>query len=163
MSETKISNSIIVQTYKYDGSAHRRWSASIQRREGSLLILDACFDEEIKHELVGSIASGTISTEYYWFDRWFNIFRFATPDGVLLRWYCNINVPPLFDGCILSYVDLDLDILVERDLSYRVLDLEDFESNATRFGYSIEVREHAENALNEVTGLIESGAFPFNE
>ena len=163
MSETKISSSIIVQTYKYDGSEHRRWSANIQRQEGSLLVLDAAFDEEINHELIGTIASGTISTEYYWLDRWFNIFRFATPDGLLQRWYCNINVPPVFDGRTLSYIDLDIDILVQPDFSYRVLDLEDFESNAASYGYSNDVHQNARKALGELVGLIESQAFPFNE
>ena len=163
MSEINSANSIIVQTYKYDGSEHRRWSASIQRQEGSLLVLDACFDEDIKHDLIGTIARGTISTEYYWLDRWFNIFRFATPAGSLQSYYCNINVPPVFEGRTLNYIDLDIDILVQPDLSYRVLDREDFESNAARFGYSDDVRRHAEEALNEVIALIESRTFPFNE
>ena len=40
-------------------------------------MLDAVFDEEIEHELLGTISSGTISTEYYWLDRWYNVFRFS--------------------------------------------------------------------------------------
>jgi protein associated with RNAse G/E len=160
---TNITNKIIVQTYKYDGSKHRRWSASIQRQEGSLLVLDARFDKEIIHDLIGTIASGTISTEYYWLDRWFNVFRFAAPDGRLQRYYCNINVPPVFDGEILTYIDLDIDLLVQPDLSYRVLDREDFESNATLFSYSNELRQNVDRALNGVIVLIESREFPFNE
>ena len=126
-------------------------------------MLDAKFDREIQHELLGTIASGTISTEYYWLDRWYNIFRFAEPSGELRCYYCNINVPPTFDGQVLSYIDLDVDILVESDLSYRVVDREDFELNAVRFGYSNDVRLNAEKALNELIGLIQSRAFPFNE
>ena len=98
----------------------------------------------------------------YWLDRWFNVFRFSAAAGQLQSYYCNINVPPIFDGRILSYIDLDIDILVRPDLSYRLLDLEDFQSNAARFGYSIEVRQHAENALQELIAIIEAGAFPFN-
>jgi uncharacterized protein len=162
MLEIKPPNAIIVQTYKYDGAEHRRWSASVQRQEGSLLVLDATFDEEINHDLIGTITRGTISTEYYWLDRWFNIFRFSAPDGRLQSYYCNINIPPVLDGEVLRYIDLDIDILVQPDLTYRVVDLEDFESNAKRYGYSNEVRASAENALNEVIALIESGAFPFN-
>jgi len=163
VSEFDITNPITVQTYKYDGAEHRRWSARLQRKEGSLLVLDAAFAEEIKHDQIGTIAPGTISTEYYWLDRWFNIFRFSAPDGQLQSYYCNINIPPVFDGRVLSYVDLDLDILVRPDLSYRVLDLEDFESNALRFGYSDEVRRNASEALDELIRLIESRGFPFSE
>ena len=86
------------------------------------------------------LPSGTHSIEYYWLDRWYNIFRFAEPTGELRSYYCNVNVPPTFDGQVLSYVDLDIDILVEPDLSYQILDLEDFEENAARFGYSEDVQ-----------------------
>ena len=132
------------------------------RREETLLILDARFAEEIQHELLGTIAVGTTSVEYYWLDRWYNVFRFSDPSGALQSFYCNINVPPTFDGQLLSYVDLDTDILVQPDLSYRVLDLEEFEENATRYGYSNEVRQNAERALAELIGLIETRQFPFN-
>jgi protein associated with RNAse G/E len=106
---------------------------------------------------------GTTSVEYYWLNRWYNIFRFSEPNGKLRNYYCNINVPPTFDGQLLSYLDLDMDILVEVDFSYRVLDLEEFEQNAARYGYSNEVRENADRALSELITLIESRGFPFNE
>ncbi len=163
MSEAAVTKTITVRACKYDGTEHRSWPAQILRQDGSLLVLDAKFDREIQHDLLGTIASGTISTEYYWLDRWYNVFRFAQPSGELRGYYCNINVPPTFDGRVLSYIDLDVDILIESDLSYRVVDREDFELNAARFGYSNEVRLNAENALNELIRLIESHGFPFNE
>jgi len=156
------SNPITVRVFKYDGSEHRRWPANVLRQEGSLLVLDARFEEEIAHDLIGTIASGTISTEYYWLDRWYNIFRFATPEGQLKSYYCNINVPPVFDGRTLSYIDLDIDVLIQPDLSYRVLDAEDFESNAARYRYSDDVRQKAAMALAELTKLIEARGFPFD-
>jgi protein associated with RNAse G/E len=151
----------LVRVLKYDGVEHRRWEATVKHLEGSLLVLDATFAEEIQHDLIGVIARGTVSTEYYWLDRWFNVFRFATPEGRLQSYYCNINVPPVFDGETLSYIDLDIDILVQPDFSYRVLDREDFESNAAKFGYPEKVRQNAEAALNELIEMIQSREFPF--
>lgn len=148
---------------KYDGREHRRWTARIAKNEGSLLILDAVFDEEIRHDLLGTIASGTISTEYYWLDRWYNVFRFSDPALQLKNYYCNINEPPRFDGRKLSYIDLDIDVLVAPDLTYQILDMDDFEENATRFSYPEEVQAQARQAVAELTGLIESRSFPFNE
>lgn len=153
---------ITVRAHKYDGSEHRSWNAKLLRQEGSLLVLDGTFGEEIKHDLLGTIASGTRSIEYYWLDRWYNIFRFAQPTGELRSYYCNVNVPPAFDGQVLSYVDLDIDILVEPDLSYRIVDLEDFEQNAERFGYSEDVQREARQGLAGVVQLIEARAFPFS-
>ncbi|HZI85446.1 MAG TPA: DUF402 domain-containing protein [Pyrinomonadaceae bacterium] len=154
---------ITVRAHKYDGSEHRRWKARVLRQEGPLLVLDATFDQEIKHDLLGTIASGTSSIEYYWLDRWYNVFRFADPSGTLRSYYCNVNVPPEFDGQVLSYIDLDIDILVEPDLTYRVVDLDDFEQNAKLFGYSEDVKTKARQALRRLIELIESRAFPFSD
>ncbi|HJU91938.1 MAG TPA: DUF402 domain-containing protein [Pyrinomonadaceae bacterium] len=162
MAGSETAGAIIVSVRKYDGTEHRRWPARIAKTVGPLLILDAVFDEEIQHDLLGTIASGTISTEYYWLDRWYNVFRFSHPDQKLKSFYCNINVPPRFDGRVLSYIDLDIDVLVESDLTYKILDEDDFEENAKRYPYPEEVQAQARAALVELIGLIESRSFPFN-
>lgn len=154
---------IIVSVLKYDMREHRRWPARIAKTAGQLLVLDAVFAEEIQHDLLGAISSGTISTEYYWLDRWYNVFRFSDPDRTLKSFYCNVNTPPHFDGRVLSYIDLDIDVLVAPDLTYKILDVDDFEQNASRYGYPDDVQANAHAALAELTRLIEARSFPFNE
>lgn len=154
---------IEVRATKYDGSGLRTWTAQVFKQDGPLLVLDASFEHEIKHDLLGTIASGTKSLEYYWLDRWYNVFRLAHATGELRNYYCNINAPPAFDGKVLSYVDLDIDILVEPNLTYRIVDLEDFESNAARFGYPDAVRAGAMKGLDHLVELIETKSFPFNQ
>ena len=148
---------------KYDGREHRRWPARIAKREGPLLILDAVFEDEIEHDLLGTIARGTVSTEYYWLDRWYNVFRFSDADGKLKNYYCNVNQPPSFDGEVLRYIDLDIDVLVAPDLTYKILDLDDFEANARAYAYPEDVQANAHAALNELIKLIEARAFPFDD
>lgn len=160
---TAVGSTIVVRACKYDGREHRRWPARLQKQEGSLIVLDAYFPEEISHDLLGTIAGGTHSLEYYWLDRWYNVFRFAQPDGTLRNYYCNVNVPPTLEQDILSYVDLDLDLLVDPDFSYRILDVEDFEENARRYGYSAEVQNNARQAVNELVKNIEGREFPFSD
>ena len=154
---------ILVSVLKYDGLEHRRWPARIARIDGPLLVLDAVFEDEIEHDLLGTISSGTISTEYYWLDRWYNVFRFSDADCQLKNYYCNVNQPPAFDGQVLSYIDLDIDVLVAPDLTYKILDVEDFEENARRYAYPEEVQANARRAVAELIRLIESRGFPFTE
>jgi protein associated with RNAse G/E len=154
---------VAVRVLKYDGALHRRWRARVSRREESLLILDAAFEEEVRHAQLGLISRGTVSIEYYWLDRWYNVFRFLEPSGGVRNFYCNVNMPPTFDGYTLSYVDLDIDILVSPDFSYEILDLDEFEINALRYKYPANVRERARRALEEIVALIEARAFPFNQ
>jgi uncharacterized protein len=155
--------SVMVRTYKYDGTEHRHWQAHLARLENPLIVLDAKFEEEIKHPLLGTVVPETLSTEYYWLDRWYNIFRFVQPTGELRNFYCNVNVPPILEGGVLSYIDLDIDILVAPDFSYSVLDEDEFTVNAERFNYPEEVRRHSLEALEQLVALIEDRAFPFND
>jgi protein associated with RNAse G/E len=60
-------------------------------------------------------------------------------------------------------VDLDLDVLVDPDFSYRVLDIADFETNARRYGYTEEVQASARQALEDLVKMIEGRAFPFTD
>jgi protein associated with RNAse G/E len=153
---------IEVRACKYDGRIHRTWPAELLRQEGPLIVLDATFPDEIIHDLLGTIARGTHCLEYYWLDRWYNVFRFAEPDGQLRNYYCNVNIPATFADNVLSYIDLDLDILVDPDFSFRILDTEEFERNAILYGYSAEVQANARQALDDLVKMIETRAFPFN-
>lgn len=154
---------IIVSACKYDGREHRRWSARVKSRNENLLILDALFAEEIQHQLLGVVERGTVSIEYYWLDRWYNIFRFLKPDGELRNFYCNVNIPPTFDGQVLSYVDLDIDILVAPDLSYQIVDEDEFETNAALYHYPAHIRQQTNRALADLVALIENHSFPFHD
>ncbi len=163
MNERPFGEQVIVSACKYDGTEHRRWPARIKSLDDELLILDAEFDEDIRHHLLGLVARGTQSVEYYWLNRWYNIFRFLNPNGQLRSFYCNVNVPPVFDGQVLSYVDLDIDILVAPDLSYQIVDEDEFAANADRYNYPPLIRQRAYQALRELLDLIEKRAFPFQD
>lgn len=72
-------------------------------------------------------------------------------------------MPPEFDGHTLSYVDLDIDVLVRPDFSCDVLDMDDFEINASRYQYPLEVKDRASQAVSELLSLVAEKSFPFNQ
>lgn len=153
---------ITVRVLKYDGAEYRRWDASLARKDGTLIVLDAAFMEEVDHDLLGNISRGTRTIEYYWLDRWYNAFRFLESDGTTKLFYCNINMPPALRGGVLSYIDLDIDILVQPDFSYQVLDLDEFAANSLKYRYSEEIKGHTRSAVDELVSLIETRQFPFS-
>jgi len=152
---------VTVRVCKYDGTEYRRWNAHLVRRQGSLIVLDGEFESDVQHQLLGRIDRGTRTIEYYWLDRWYNIFWFLENNGSTRLWYCNVNMPPTLDDSVLSYVDLDIDVLVQPDLSYQVLDMDDFERNAQSFNYPAETHRHAHQAVNDLISMIETSQFPF--
>lgn len=155
-------DAITVRVLKYDGAEYRRWNARLERHENSLIVLHASFDQEVQHDLLGNISCGTRTVEYYWLDHWYNVFRFLEEDSTTKLFYCNVNVPPTISGGVLSYIDLDIDILVQPDFSYQVLDLEEFADNAARYGYSEQIKRQARSAVDELVSLIEARQFPFS-
>jgi protein associated with RNAse G/E len=156
-----IAEQIIVRVLKHDGVESRRWKARVARREDPLIVLDAEFEVAVQHDLIGDIPSGTRTIEYYWLDRWYNVFQFLEVNNQTRLYYCNVNTPPVLRNGVLSYIDLDLDVLVAPDFSYQVLDSDEFAANTTRFGYSDETLRQAHKALAELTSMIERRQFPF--
>jgi len=152
---------VLVRACKFDGRVHRQWSARLLRREPSLIVVEGEFTEEVRHPLLGVIAPGTRSAEYYWTDRWYSVFRFCEPDGAFRNFYCNINQPAQFDGATLTFVDLDIDVLVAPDFSYRVLDEDEFALHAQQFNYPAHLQAQARQGLNDLLSLIKRREFPF--
>lgn len=153
---------ITINSRKFDGKIHRSWKADLLEQSDSLLIFVGEFEEEVQHSKLGVIRRETTSYEYYWLDRYYNIFRFHEPDGNLRNFYCNLNLPPQFENGVLNYIDLDIDVLVSKDFDIEILDREEFEENAELYGYSDELRTKIFGTLEEVLELIESRGFPFS-
>ncbi len=153
---------ITVRACKFDGSVHRTWRATLREQNDELIVLDAVFETEVIHPLLGHIERGTISTEYYWTNRWYNIFRFDYPDGTLRNFYCNIACPARLAGESLTFIDLDIDVLVHTDFTFATLDKDEFAINAQRYDYSKEIQHRARETQIELARLIESRGFPFS-
>lgn len=154
---------VTINARKYSGVIHRSWKAELISRDENLLTFIGCFTDSIQHPNLGIIRRGTISYEYYWLDRWYNVFRFHEPEGDLRNFYCNINMPPKFDQAQLDYIDFDIDVLVWKDFSFEVLDVDEFDENFVRYKYPPEIRHKVFDTLDEVLSLIGTREFPFSE
>lgn len=72
-------------------------------------------------------------------------------------------MPPRLEADVLTYVDLDIDVIVDPYWSFKILDVDEFEDNSERYGYPEEVQFAARTALNELLTLIQTRAFPFTQ
>lgn len=160
--QTLIKKNITINARKYDGKIHRTWKADLIIQSKSLLVFIGEFEEEVKHSKLGVIRRGTVSKEFYWLNRWYNIFQFYEPNGDFRNFYCNINMPPTFENNVLDYVDLDLDILVWQDFNYEILDEVEFRENAQTFRYSNQLKSKIKKTTQNLISLIEKREFPFS-
>lgn len=94
--------------------------------------------------------------QLFWPQRWYMLSAFY--DGCVLRHtYATIIQPAIIELERLSYVDLDLSLLVKPDLRYEVLTQAEFEQMADLLHYSEETRIGALMASRELTSAIQFG------
>ena len=154
---------ISVNSRKYDGQVRRTWQAGLIRQHSPAIVLVGRFMEDVHHPDLGHIAKDTASFEYFWTDRWYNVFAMYEPDSTLRNWYCNIAMPATFDGSTLDFIDLDIDVVIWPDGSRAVLDMDDFQENQITFAYPATVTESALQSLDDLMGVIDRREFPFNQ
>ncbi|MFZ1699603.1 MAG: DUF402 domain-containing protein [Pyrinomonadaceae bacterium] len=151
---------ITVNARKYDGSIRRSWMAGIVSQTDKLIVAEGRFETDVLHNDLGLVRKGTVSFEYFWTNRWYNIFRFHEPDGALRNYYCNVAMPAVLKGDTLVFVDLDIDVVVWPDSRVDILDRDDFTENSIKFGYPAEVIKRAEESLTALLELIGNGELP---
>lgn len=157
-----MSDQITINSRKFDGRISKTWHAELTQQDDTILIFTGVFETAVDHRKLGYIRKGTVSREYYWTDKWYNVFRFIEPEGELRNYYCNVATPPTFEDGILDYIDLDIDVLADANLNYEVLDLDEFEERRVTLGYTPEIIERSKRSLDELIRLLETRQFPFD-
>ncbi len=109
--------------YEYEGDELRRDDTSI--------VLEALFTRDDMPFQNVTFKKGDRFVEYYYSDRWYNIFAiYDRDDGQVKGWYCNIGKPAVIEDGVVSYVDLALDLWVSADGRQTVLDEDEFDALA---------------------------------
>jgi protein associated with RNAse G/E len=150
---------LVVQKLMYDGSKSYRWVGREVQRDDEHLFFTAVFERD--HRDLGYVVfeKGDVFYEWYYFDRWYNVFQVYSAAGVLKGWYCNVTQPARVDGEELTFVDLALDLWVNPDLSYLVLDEDEFEE-LRQSSYGADDARAARRALIELIERAEAGTMP---
>jgi len=128
--------------YEYEGDE--------VRRDETTIVLEALFtrDDMPFQEVI--FKKGDRFVEYYYADRWYNIFEiYDRDDGKIKGWYCNVGKPAVIEDHMVSYVDLALDLWVSLDGKQTVLDEDEFED----LGLDEELRSAALRGLDELKSL----------
>ena len=136
-----MSRFINVISTKYDGSPRDAWSALLTHQDGSRLTLYVApgTEEIVKGRHRQIMPDGF--TALYWTDRWYNIWLLDQPNP--LACYTNIAMPCQFDGQILRWIDLEIDIEVYTDGTTVVRDQDEFDQRSKSMGYPPEVVQQA--------------------
>jgi|SRR5690349_10270870 len=150
--------SVKVQKKNPAGAVTYQYEGQILSRDEHSIVLEALFDRADMPFMDVIFRTGDRFVEYYFSDRWYNIFViYDRDDGKIKGWYCNISKPAVFEDAVVSYVDLALDLWVSTDGKQTVLDEDEFET----LGLDEELRMSALKGLDELKGLFKNNNPPF--
>ena len=76
--------------------------------------------------------------------------------------YVDMTTPPVWDGAALRAVDLDLDVVKQRDGKIFLDDEDEFAEHQLLFGYPPEVVAMAEQTAAEVLAAVHAGTAPYD-
>lgn len=99
--------------------------------------------------------------QFFWPERWYTLSAFYA-GRELIHTYATIIQPARIELQRLSYIDLDLSLLVKPDLGYEVLTQVEFEQAAELLHYSEDTRIGSLLALQTLTNAIQVGTGLFS-
>lgn len=119
---------ITIQKKNPAGEVKYVYEGVVLSRDERSIVLEALFDRADMPFMDIVFKTRDRFVEYYFTDRWYNIFTVHDrDDGNVKGWYCNVSKPAVFADDVISYVDLALDLWVSTDGTQTVLDQDEFE------------------------------------
>lgn len=133
MSFPKEGDTIQIHSYKHNGLIHRVWDETTILKSSKNCIIGGN-DRTVVTESDGRT---WITREpaicYFHAKHWFNVIGMLREDGV--HYYCNISSPFVWDNEAVKYIDYDLDIKVFPDMTYTLLDEDEYEQHSKQMNY----------------------------
>lgn len=132
------------KVWQYEGVVLARTEQSVQ--------LEAFFKRKDYTTAYHTFRNGDRMMEWFYSDRWYNIFQMHDVDDDRLKgWYCNITRPARLEAKAIYAEDLALDVFVYPDGRYLVLDEDEFAA----LNIDDKTRQNALQGLQELKNLIE--------
>lgn len=133
------------------GAEKIRYQGELLERLPTGIVIQAQWTLPTKELGYTRFEPGDIFTEYYYSDRWYNIFAILAVDGKRKGWYCNVAQPATILAERIEQVDLLLDVWVDPEGEPLVLDEDEFAAAML----SVEQRTGAQKGLQALLRLLE--------
>jgi len=146
---------------KYDGVESFAWTACLIRNTGiclSLRMEEGTIFQSARH---GPFPLESNSVIHLFRHRWYNASAHLTSEGNIVSYYCNIATPYTFDGRVATYVDLEIDVVVNADGDYSIRDLDEFE--LVQSAMAPWMRVGAVKGLYQAVADLHGRKFPFED
>ncbi|MFW5794927.1 MAG: DUF402 domain-containing protein, partial [Bacillota bacterium] len=132
--EINIGDNIIIHSYKHDKTLHRIWKNETIIDNNKNCIVVANKRTRVIESNGRYWHTREPSVSFFFKDHWYNIIAILKRKKI--TFYCNLASPVLVDEEAIKYIDYDLDLRVDSDFSYKVVDIYEFKTHSKKMDYS---------------------------
>jgi protein associated with RNAse G/E len=140
------------------GEVKIQYQGEVIKQDAHSMVIQASWTMPTRDLGYTQFEPGDRFTEYYYADRWFNIFDIADRDGVHKGWYCNIAEPAHISTDAIKQIDLLLDVWINPQGQPLLLDEDEFAAATT---LSTEQRHGAQQGLQALIQMLTTREEPF--
>lgn len=159
----------VIKSFKHNGRLHRMWLENWRVPDKWLKPEHAAEKMNVfvsqKTPIVEGDGKEWVSrvpgVSFFIPGEWYNIVALVEKAGV--RYYCNVASPPYLAGDTLTYIDYDLDVIVQRDGSRQIVDEDEYERHQAMYHYSGTVKRKVADGLAGLLARIDAGLPPFDD
>lgn len=141
------------------GEVKIKYQGEIIKQPGDAVVIQAYWTLAAKDLGYTRFEAGDRFVEYYYTDRWYNIFDIAGADGTRKGWYCNVAEPAVIHDDHIEQVNLLLDVWVDPTGKPLILDEDEFDADTT---LSDKQRKGARAGLRDLLEMIAAQREPFS-
>ncbi|QHS24295.1 DUF402 domain-containing protein [Virgibacillus sp. MSP4-1] len=124
---------IEIQSYKHNGQLHRVWDKTTVLKANHNVLIGGNDRTQVTESDGRTWITREPAICYFHAKYWFNVIGMIRTDG--LYYYCNLGSPFAFDEEALKYIDYDLDIKVFPDMTFTLLDEDEYEQHKQEMNY----------------------------
>ena len=150
---------IQIHSYKHNGRIHRVWQETTVLKGTNNIVIGANERTMVTESDGRTWLTREPSICYFHAEHWFNIICMLRDDGVY--YYCNVSSPFVYSNGSLKYIDYDLDVKVFPDMSYTLLDEDEYEEHKRQMGYPEVIDQILHRNVDKLIGWIKQRRGPF--
>ena len=150
---------IQIHSYKHNGRIHRVWQETTILKGTKNIVIGANEKTLVTESDGRTWLTREPSICYFHAEHWFNIICMLREDGVY--YYCNMSSPFVYDNNALKYIDYDLDVKVFPDMSYTILDEDEYEQHKEEMAYPEVIDKILKRNVQKLISWIEQRRGPF--
>ncbi len=151
-----------VNTYKYDHSIHYSWKSELIEENESYILLKYLPPRKLIHHTRGqTFFYDNASLEFISKSEGYTINTDIYRNGDI-EYYCNICSLPILKENNIDIVDLDIDMIIDKEGKYYFVDEDEFEINIIKYQYPASLITEVNHLKEKLESLYRNNVFPFD-